>query len=97
MTVAESFHQLIMMGCFVSFCSFSAAEGGVDLGEVGQHQLHLPPVVGAALDGVPLEVDRGELCIRLQLFHLVPVGNLGGKGKIMTQVNKIMTSFGEYD
>ena len=56
--------------------SVSAAEGGVDLSEVGQGQLHLPAVVGAPLDGVPLEVHRGELAVRLELFHLVPVGNL---------------------
>ena len=72
LTVAGSFHQFIM----VLFVSVSAAEGGVDLSEVGQRQLHLPAVVGAPLDGVPLEVHRGELSVRLELFHLVPVGNL---------------------
>ena len=58
------------------FVASSAAEGGVDLSEVGQGQLHLPPVVGAPLDWVPLEVHRGELAVRLELLHLVPVGNL---------------------
>ena len=72
MTEAGAFHKFIVM----LFIASSAAEGGVDLSEVGQRQLHLPPVVGAPLDGVPLKVHRGELSVRLELFHLVPVGNL---------------------